>query len=131
MTNEKIPLGCIACMMVWWKPPNTCKYEKRYKFECDWRKYCEKLSSLINWEEGFRPRAKTRREFLCKNCRLIKEINYLKKVIESLKQKYYKEYQITLDVLEDVSKQKLGNELYMDFLIEFYQAAIKKLKAAR
>lgn len=79
--NEKIPLGAVACMMKWWEPPNTCKYEDQHGIKCDWRIYCEKLSSLLDWSKGFRPKAETIRKLLCRNCTLPKEMDEAKREI--------------------------------------------------
>ena len=81
---EKIPVGAVACMMKWWEPPNKCSCEEQHGIACNWRIYCEKLSQIINWNEGYRPKSETMRKFICKNCKLPEETKNLRQEVKYL-----------------------------------------------
>jgi len=73
--KEPIPIGAFACFIKNWDPPNTCHYEIKSGIECNWRRFCERLTLFVDWKKGYRPKASTLRKFLCKHCKLLSEVS--------------------------------------------------------
>ena len=69
---KNVPLLCIACMMRYWDPKVGCRREYYTGVECDLKLYCERLSKLIDWDWGKRPKGETIKKFLerfmCRFC---------------------------------------------------------------